>query len=166
MSADFELHRILFNENLAESFKQNAERFLAYMEKLYANYCAFTVKRPYLGLFFAIFIVFSAFPILCYIVFLTVSTTVIIGGALCLGLLILSFILGLAGLVLSIALICAFFSTCVVCFWVVLTLTITRFIDGYLKTNSFGMFNFSKLSNGVNEDVGPSESQGIYTLSK
>ncbi|KAF0463562.1 hypothetical protein F8M41_000161 [Gigaspora margarita] len=152
MSADIELHRILFNENWADNFKQNAERFLAYVEKLYANYCAFTVKRPYLGLFFAIFIVFSAVPILCYIVFLTVSTTVIIGGALCLGLLILSFILGLAGLVFSIALICAFFSTCVVCFWVALTLAITRFIDGYLKTNSIGLFNFSKLPNGVNGD--------------
>ncbi|KAF0478010.1 hypothetical protein F8M41_024113 [Gigaspora margarita] len=153
MSADIEFHHILFNENWVENFKQNAERFFAYIEKSYTDYCAFTVKHPYFGLSFAIFIVFSVFPILIYIVFMATSITVIIGGALCFGLLILSFIFGLVGLVILCDLFLGYSH-----------INYNSFIDGYLKTNSIGLFNFSKLSNGVNEEESPSESQFIRDL--
>ncbi|CAG8593169.1 23538_t:CDS:2 [Cetraspora pellucida] len=165
MNANIELHRIPFNENFSDSFKRNLERFLAYVEKLYTNYCAFTVKRPYLGLFFAIFIVFSAFPLLSYIVFSIISTTLILGSSLCLGLLTLAFLLGLAGLTLSIALICSFFLTCVVCFWIALTFTTTRFIDGYIKKNNFGIFLSNYVANGTNGVNGVSNVNGVNGVS-
>ncbi|RIB22770.1 hypothetical protein C2G38_2074689, partial [Gigaspora rosea] len=153
MSADIELHRILFNENWVDDFKQNKERIFAYIEKLYVDCCAFTVKHPYFGFSFATFIVFSVFPILIYIVFLVASIIVIIGGALCFGLLILFFILGLVGLVI----LCDLFLGCS-------NINYNSFIDGYIKTNSIELFNFSKLSNGVNEDEDASESQFIREL--
>ncbi|CAG8445128.1 7490_t:CDS:2 [Acaulospora morrowiae] len=119
--------------NWVDDLKVKGERMLIHAEKMYANYHAFTMEHPFLGLFLAIFIVFSAIPLFCFSIFSIFTTIITMGSALCTGALMWGFMIGGAGLLLLAALFFAFFLTCFSFFWISVALFVTNLLSRKLN---------------------------------
>ncbi|CAB4408909.1 unnamed protein product [Rhizophagus irregularis] len=123
-------------KNLGDEIKVKTGRFINHAEQCFHKYQAFAKDYPFIGLFIAIFFIFAILPVLCFVVFSLFTTFVTLGGAIGIGLFLWLLFLSIYGFFLLISLVCIFFITCTVFFWIALAALIGRIIFKYIDEHN------------------------------
>ncbi|GBB85119.1 hypothetical protein RclHR1_01170003 [Rhizophagus clarus] len=119
-------------QSLGDEIKVKTGRFINHAEQCFHEYQSFAKDHPFLGLFIAIYFIFAITPILCFAVFSLFTTFLTLGGAIGIGLFFWLSFLSIYVFFLLISLVCVFFVTCTVFFWIALASLIGRIIFKYL----------------------------------